>query len=78
MGDRHLHILKPHVLFPYSFQEFPTPSIALFPKYDGGKYVKDGKTMILSRGLGTHTIHVRLFNPGEVSVIKVRGKSDVT
>ena len=55
-----------------------SPSIALFPKYDGGKYVKDGKTMILSRGLGTHTIHVRLFNPGEVSVIKVRGKSDVT
>jgi len=55
-----------------------SPSIALFPRYDGGKYVKDGKTMILSRGLGTHTIHVRLFNPGEVSVIKVRGKSDVT
>ncbi|MBE5829511.1 MAG: hypothetical protein E7305_08640 [Butyrivibrio sp.] len=55
-----------------------SPSIALFPKYDGGMYVKDDKTMILSRGLGTHTIHVRLFNPGEVSVIKVRGKSDVT
>jgi hypothetical protein len=55
-----------------------SPSIALFPKYDGGKYVKEGKTMVLSRGLGTHTIHVRLFNPGEVSVIKVRGKSDVT
>ena len=55
-----------------------SPSIALFPRYDGGKYEKDGKTMILSRGLGTHTIHVRLFNPGEISVIRVRGKSDVT
>ena len=55
-----------------------SPSIALFPKYDGGRYVKENKTMILSRGLGTHTIHVRLFNPGEVSVIKVRGNSDVT
>ncbi len=50
-----------------------SPAMALFPKYDGGKYEKDGRTMILSRGLGTHTIHVRLFNPGEVSVIRVRG-----
>ncbi|WP_147368157.1 metallophosphoesterase [Butyrivibrio sp. CB08] len=50
-----------------------SPAITLFPKYDGGKYEKDGRTMILSRGLGTHTIHVRLFNPGEVSVIRVRG-----
>ena len=42
------------------------------------KYEKDGSTMILSRGLGTHTIHVRMFNPGEVSVIKLRGKKNVT
>ena len=27
---------------------------------------------------GTHTIHVRMFNPGEVSVIKLRGKKNVT
>ena len=55
-----------------------SPSIALFPKYDAGKYEKEGSTMILSRGLGTHTIHVRMFNPGEVSVIKLRGKKNVT
>ena len=55
-----------------------SPAIALFPKYDAGKYEKDGSTMILSRGLGTHTIHVRMFNPGEVSVIKLRGKKNVT
>lgn len=48
-----------------------SPAIALFPRYDGGKYVRDGKTMILSRGLGTHTIHVRMFNPGEIDVIRV-------
>ena len=51
-----------------------SPAIALFPRYDGGKYEKDGKTMILGRGLGTHTIHVRMFNPGEVAVIKVIGR----
>ncbi len=55
-----------------------SPAIALFPKYDGGKFEKDGKTMILSRGLGTHTIHVRLFNPCELVVIKVRGVKNVT
>ena len=49
-----------------------SPAIALFPKYDGGKFTKDGKTMILSRGLGTHSIHVRMFNPGEVDIIRVR------
>ncbi len=48
-----------------------SPAIALFPKYDGGKYEINGKTMILSRGLGTHTIHVRMFNPGEICVINV-------
>lgn len=50
-----------------------SPAMALFPKYDGGRYRHDGKTMILSRGLGTHTIHVRLFNPAEISVIKIKG-----
>ncbi len=50
-----------------------SPSIALFPKYDGGKFKIGDRTMILSRGLGTHTIHVRMFNPGEVCVIKVKG-----
>jgi predicted MPP superfamily phosphohydrolase len=51
-----------------------SPAIALFPKYDGGKFVENGRTMILSRGLGTHSIHVRMFNPGEVDVIRVHKK----
>lgn len=50
-----------------------SPAVTLFPKYSGGKYELDGSTMILSCGLGTHTIHVRMFNPGEVSLIKIRG-----
>ncbi len=51
-----------------------SPALALFPKYSGGKYMIGDKTMVLSRGLGTHTIHVRMFNPGEVSVIRIQGK----
>ena len=49
-----------------------SPAIALFPRFDGGKFEKEGNTMILSRGLGTHTIHVRFYNPGEVCVIRIR------
>lgn len=48
-----------------------SPNLTLFPKYDGGKYVQGKTTMILSRGLGTHTIPVRVFNPGELVVITI-------
>lgn len=48
-----------------------SPNMTLFPKYDGGRFVCGRTTMILSRGLGTHTIPVRVFNPGELVVIKL-------
>ena len=51
-----------------------SPAIALFPRYDGGLFERKGKYMVLSRGLGTHSIHVRMFNPGEVCVIKICGR----
>lgn len=46
-----------------------SPNIRLFPKYDGGLFWEKGKTMLLSRGLGMHTIPFRLFNPGELWVV---------
>lgn len=48
-----------------------SPRWALFPKYDGGEFDIDGKKMILSRGLGMHTIPLRLFNPAEIVYIKL-------
>ena len=53
------------------FKGVISPSIALFPKYDGGHFEKDNKHLILSRGLGTHTIQVRMFNPCEIDVIRI-------
>lgn len=39
----------------------------LFPRYDGGCYKLDEKhRMVVSRGLGSHTIKFRLFNRPEV------------
>lgn len=46
-----------------------SPKLRIFPRYDGGRFEKEGKIMILSRGLGTHTLPIRIFNPGELIVI---------
>lgn len=52
------------------------PSLRLFPKYDGGEFNEGNSTMILGRGLGTHTLPIRIFNPGELVVIRLRQKVD--
>lgn len=41
----------------------------LFHKYCSGCFDKDGKAMIVSRGLGTHTVNVRINNKPQVIVI---------
>lgn len=49
-----------------------SPRLVLFPRYDGGRFEKDGREMILSRGLGTHTLPIRIFNPGELVVLRLQ------
>ena len=46
-----------------------TPQAKLFPRYCAGKYYIGENTLIVSRGLGTHTIPIRFNNPPELSVI---------
>lgn len=53
-----------------------SPNVRFFPKYDGGKFEEGKSTMILSRGLGMHTIPVRLFNPGELIVIEIEKEQE--
>ena len=48
-----------------------SPSLKLFPKYDGGKFIQGDSTMILSRGLGIHSVEFRMWNPAELVVIEV-------
>ena len=52
-----------------------SPSVKLFPKYDGGIFKIGKSTMILSRGLGMHTIPIRLFNPAEIVVVELEGET---
>ena len=51
-----------------------SPQARLFPRYDAGHFKKDGKDLVVSRGLGTHTVNIRIFNPAELSVIHLHPK----
>ncbi|MDY3250628.1 MAG: metallophosphoesterase [Candidatus Choladocola sp.] len=46
-----------------------SPQVRLFPKYDRGMYTESDRKMIVSAGLGNHTINVRINNPPELIVI---------
>lgn len=43
-----------------------TPQGFFFPKYSGEMTSVEGKTVIVSRGLGSHTLNIRLFNTPEL------------
>ncbi|HHT97019.1 MAG TPA: metallophosphoesterase [Clostridiales bacterium] len=48
------------------------PKLKFFPKYAEGQFCKDNKSMIVSRGLGSHTIKLRLFNKPEIISIIIK------
>lgn len=50
-----------------------TPQFRLFPKYSGELTMKDGKHVVVSKGLGTHTLKIRFLNPAEVVVLHLNG-----
>lgn len=52
------------------------PSCRLFPRYDGGVFREGDAAMVLSRGLGMHTVPVRVFNPAELWVISFQPGAD--
>lgn len=66
------HIHGGMVRIPVWGKGVVSPNVRLFPKYDGGLFTQDKSVMLLSRGLGMHTIPIRLFNPGEVLVVDFR------
>ena len=48
------------------------PDQGLFPDYAGGRYEKDGKIMIVSRGLCKMAFRPRMFNRPELVIIDVQ------
>lgn len=63
------HVHGGMVRVPFVKKGVVSPNIRLFPEYDGGLFQKEDSVMLLSRGLGMHTIPIRLFNPGELLVV---------
>ena len=53
-----------------------SPAIRLFPKYSDGLYTLQNKKMVVSCGLGSHTIPMRIFNPGELTVISLKPEEE--
>lgn len=51
-----------------------TPQGFLFPKYSGEMTEVGNQTVIVSRGLGSHTLNIRLFNIPEAVLITLRSK----
>ena len=51
-----------------------SPAFDIFPKYSGGHYREGGRDIVVSQGLGVHTICVRLFNPAELIVLEPGGE----
>lgn len=53
-----------------------SPQLKLFPKYDFGTFTKDNTTMIVSRGIGWHSIPIRIFNKAEIVSVTIRPKTE--
>ncbi|MBQ2921594.1 MAG: metallophosphoesterase [Tyzzerella sp.] len=51
-----------------------TPQWHMFPKYSGELTEKDGKHVVVSKGLGAHTLKIRFLNPAEVIVLHLNGR----
>lgn len=48
-------------------------NFTLFPKYSGGIYPEGEQTAVVSRGLGTHSVPLRLWNWPEMIVLELSG-----
>ena len=46
-----------------------SPQFELFPKYDAGEFNFGDRKVYVSKGLGTHTFHIRVFDRAEVLMI---------
>ena len=49
-----------------------SPDYHLFPGICRGRYEIAGKTMIVSGGLGTHSVNIRFGNKPQIIVLKLR------
>lgn len=51
-----------------------SPQLEIFPKFDAGIFTMGKSTMVISRGLGSHGIPIRIYNRPELVVVTLRRK----
>lgn len=51
-----------------------SPQYRFFPKYDAGRFSEKGSTMLISRGLGLHTLKFRIGNRPELMTVVIKRK----
>lgn len=71
------HVHGGIIILPF-FGGVIAPSYRLFPKYDFGLFREGDKQMVLSRGLGSHTITLRINNKPELSMITLKKELERT
>ena len=49
-----------------------SPQLRLFPQYDSGSFTENNTTMIVSRGIGWHSVPIRIFNKAEIVSVTIR------
>lgn len=52
-----------------------SPMVRFFPRYYKGAYFYDGRQMIVSAGLGNHTLKFRVNNKPEIIILKLGNKN---
>ncbi len=53
-----------------------SPDISLFPKYDAGLFRLRKTRMVVCRGIGSHTINLRINNPPELMLLELLPGTD--
>ena len=53
-----------------------TPQGGLFPKYSGEMTKVGDTTVVVSKGIGIHTIPIRFLNPAEVVVLEIENAEE--
>ena len=53
-----------------------SPDLKFRPEHCAGAYRKSGKVVIVTRGIGSHLVNIRLFNRPEVAVINLKNQEE--
>lgn len=53
------------------------PNFTFRPEHSGGAYRKKDTVVLVTRGIGSHTFHIRLFNRPEIVVIDIRQEDEL-